>query len=70
MLTAVVTAQDWGPVLFATLVPVAVLILGGLLHVVYRTGRLTTEVEHLRSDIQAMWQQGHLAIERKVQHHE
>lgn len=31
--------EDWGPVLFATLVPVTVLLLGGLVHVVYRLGR-------------------------------
>lgn len=30
---------DWGPVLFATLVPVIVLVLGGLIHVVWRMGR-------------------------------
>jgi hypothetical protein len=37
----------WGPVIFATLVPVAVLIIGGLIHLSFRQGRLEQKVDEL-----------------------
>lgn len=45
----------WGPILFETLVPGALLIMAGLLHVVWRLGNLNQEVKLLRHDLDRMW---------------
>jgi hypothetical protein len=43
--------STWGPVLFGTLVPLAALILGGLVHVVFRLGKLTQKVESMQDSV-------------------
>lgn len=40
-------SNQWGLVLFATLVPMAMGIIAGLIHVVFRLGKLTQKVESL-----------------------
>ena len=62
--------NEWGMVIFATLVPLGVIIIGGLLHVVYRTGKLTQQVEQLRSDVSKLWSFPHQPTGKQVQHHE
>lgn len=41
----------WGPVIFGTSVSAFLIILGGLIHVVFRLGRLTQKVEDLSGRI-------------------
>lgn len=45
-----------GTVLFEVLVPVAVIVIGALLHQAYKLGILTQEVKRLREDFDRMWQ--------------
>ncbi len=47
---------NWSQILFEVLVPVGVLLIGGLMHVVYRLGLLSKEVENIRADLNRMWQ--------------
>jgi len=62
--------NEWGMVIFATLVPLGVIIIGGLLHVVYRTGKLTQQVEQLRHDVAQLWSFPHSQTRKQAQHHE
>ena len=43
--------MTWGPVILEVTVPAFLLILGGLIHVVYRLGKLTQQVEDLAGRI-------------------
>ena len=49
-------ATDWGPILFATLVPLGFGIIGGLIHVVFRLGKLTQDVQTLKDGQQFLMQ--------------
>ena len=49
----------WGPVLFATLVPVGVVIIGVLVRVIYQLGRLTEKIDNLEEDVgELRWRNG------------
>ena len=54
------SVTDWGPVVFATITPCIVLILAGLIHAVYRLGKLDQEVKGLRDDMRLLKKEGRL----------
>ncbi len=60
------TATDWGPVLFATMVPTILAILAGLIHIGIRLGRTEQRISGLEHDVQEVseevrWLIHHLA---------
>jgi hypothetical protein len=42
---------NWGQTVFDVLVPLGVFIIGGMLHMVYRLGKLNEEMKRLRIDL-------------------
>ena len=46
---------DWSTTLFAVLVPLGTFMLGGLLHVVYRLGRLNQKLDTLKDVVDDLW---------------
>lgn len=46
--------ETWGQTFFVVLVPVAVVILGGLIHTVYRLGRLNEKVDAMERTLTAI----------------
>ena len=45
------SSVDWGPVIFATLVPMAIIILGGVSHVLVRQGKTEQRVKSLEDNV-------------------
>jgi hypothetical protein len=41
----------WGPVIFATLVPIGVLLLGGMVRTAFRQGRIEERVKAVERDV-------------------
>ena len=52
-----IASTNWGPILFGTMVPLVVVILGGIIHVVFRLGRLTEKVENVCESVDKLEKQ-------------